>query len=79
MTREFSQNLAAKLDGDGAAGANGTGDGAAAGSGASAGTAGAAGTGSTAPAPQAKPINGLRLFFKALWRWFLGLFKRGRD
>jgi len=31
-----------------------------------------------APPPQAKPINGLRLFFSALGRWFVGLFKRDR-
>ena len=27
----------------------------------------------------AKPINGLRLFFRALWNWLVGLFRRPRS
>jgi carbon monoxide dehydrogenase subunit G len=67
MTREFANCLAARLDSPVAAAAA-TG----------AGGAEPAGAGATPPpAPQAKPINGLRLFFSALGRWFVGLFKRG--
>lgn len=77
MTREFSRCLASKLSADPAtAAANGA---AAASAGAAEG-AGAGGASGAAPgagaAHQAKPINGLRLFLVALWRWFLGLFRR---
>lgn len=68
MTSEFSRNLAARLADQGDEPAADTAPGA-------------------PPRPQqerpqeprqAKPINGLRLFFKALLRWFVGLFKRSR-
>ncbi|HEY2056263.1 MAG TPA: SRPBCC family protein [Solirubrobacterales bacterium] len=61
MTREFANCLAQRLDSPAAASTGEGGD-------------QPAGAG---PAPQAKPINGLRLFFSALGRWFIGLFKRG--
>lgn len=42
-------------------------------------TADPASAGATGPAvADVKPVNGLRLFFTALWRWFLGLFRRGQ-
>lgn len=63
MTREFAQCLAQRLDSPGDAAA------------AEGGKEPGAGT---PPPPQAKPINGLRLFFAALGRWFVGLFKRNR-
>lgn len=85
MTREFSKCLAGKLSADPtAAAANGAaavGADAAAGAGgtspAASGGGSAAGSGPGAvPTHEAKPINGLRLFLVALWRWFLGLFRR---
>lgn len=61
MTREFAQCLASRLE----PAAVQPGDDAAS----------PTENGAAAAAP-AKPINGLRLFFSALWRWFVGLFKR---
>lgn len=61
MTREFAACLARRLDSPAEADAGGD---------------RAADAGATPP-PPAKPINGLRLFFAALGRWFVGLFKRG--
>jgi uncharacterized protein len=63
MTRQFAESLSRELGQKSSNGAGGTG----------------AADASTPAAAPAKPVNGLRLFFVALWRWFAGIFTGKRS